>query len=63
MKKSAEKYFIETLSSGESFFSSKPDRYITAVAHYNGKKVKTERMIAIDSGHERIENIIKVTML
>ena len=58
-----ESFALRYYKTGQFFYSIKQDKDITALATYHKVKIKTERMIAIDSGHERIENIIKVTIL
>jgi len=48
---------------GQVFYTHKSDRDITAIANYHQRKMKTERMFAMDACHTRIETITKVTML
>ena len=59
-----ERQMLRLLKSGESFFTSKDDRNITAVAGQVGVKVKTEKYLAIDRGTtKKFEYILKVTIL
>lgn len=61
---SVESFALKNLKSGKSFYTDKPDKYITLIASQQGVKVTTERMITIDSfKHSRIERITKVTIL
>lgn len=61
---SVESIAMEKLKSGQTFYTSKLDKHITAIATQKGIKVTTERMIAIDSPkHSRIERITKVTIV
>ncbi len=59
-----EVFALHNLKSGQSFYTSKQDKDMTAIASYYKIKVKTERMVAIDTTrHEKIEFITKVTIL
>ena len=59
-----ERQMLRLLKSGESFFTSKDDRNITAVAGQVGVKVKTEKYLAIDRATtKKFEYILKVTIL
>lgn len=64
-KRTAEAGAFLYLKKGEYFFSSKSDRHSTAQAHYYGRKIKTERMIAVstDTGTPMAENVTKVIFL
>jgi len=42
-----EGWMIKFAAKGESFYTDKPDRVISAGASYNKRKVKTERLIVI----------------
>lgn len=55
---------LTTLVPGDSFFSYKKDKDITAIASYYKIKIATERITAIDSKtNSTIEKITKVTLL
>ena len=46
-KTSVESIALENLKQGESFFTTKQDKDITAISSYYGKKVSTERLITV----------------
>lgn len=50
------------LKSGKSFYTTKKDKDITALATYYKKKIKTERVIAINSKHTTLTRLTKVTI-
>jgi hypothetical protein len=64
-KKTPELYMMQTLKAGDSFYTEKPDRHLTAIAHYYGIKIKTERVIAVsvDVINPTCKNIVKVTLI
>jgi len=46
------------------FYSHKKDKHLTAIASHEKVKIKTERLVAMDSEkHKRIEFITKITIL
>ncbi len=51
------------LKKGQSFYSKKKDREITAIAGYYGKKVKTERLFVINPQSGETERVVKVTLV
>ena len=59
-----EAFAMHTYKSGSVFYSHKQDKHLTAIANHVGVKIRTERMVAIDSeSHSRIETITKITIL
>lgn len=60
---SPDTFALKNLKKGQSFYTHKPDKDITAISSYHGVKVKTERMFALDANHSRIETLTKVTLL
>jgi len=64
-KRTSESAAFLYLKKGEYFFSTKADRHSTALANYYGRKVKTERMIAVstDTSTPFAENVTKVIFL
>lgn len=59
-----ETFAMRNYKSGQVFYSHKEDKHLTAIASHEKCKIKTERMIAIDSEkHKRIEFITKITIL
>jgi hypothetical protein len=62
-KHNIESVFLTTLKSGQSFYTSLPDKDITAAGCYYGVKVKTERLIVINHITLIADRITKVTIL
>ena len=59
-----ETFAMRNYKKGQVFYSHKEDKYLTAIASHEKVKIKTERMVAMDSEkHKRIEFITKVTIL
>ena len=59
-----ETFAMRKYKQGDIFYSHKKDKHLTAIASHEKIKIKTERMIAIDSEkHTKIEFITKVTIL
>lgn len=59
-----ERQMLRLLKSGESFFTTKDDRNITAIAGQEGVKVKTERYTALDkASNKKLEHLVKVTIM
>ena len=50
---------------GQQFYTTKPDRHITAIATTSGRKVTTERIIAINPQKPEMPNekLTRVTLL
>ena len=51
------------LKHGESFFTRKRDKDITAIASYYKKRVKTERLFVLNPQTGETERIVKVTIV
>lgn len=62
-QRSVESIALLNLSKGKSFYSPKQDKDITAIASYYEKKVKTERLIAINPQTGKTEKVVKVTLI
>lgn len=59
-----ERQLLRYLTSGDSFFTEKDDRYITAVAGQEGVKVKTQRYTALDKeSNKKLVYLTKVIIL
>lgn len=59
-----EAFCLNTLDSGSIFYTTKQDKDITAIASYYGRKVLTERFIAIDTNtHTQIKKLTKVMVI
>lgn len=61
--KTIESFAMTYYQPGAIFYSHKQDKDITAIANYYNRKIKTERMVALDSNHTRIESLTKITFL
>lgn len=61
----AESWVIANGKTGDSFYSDKPDRNITALSTYYGRAISTERLITITTGGKepKAKYITKVTLL
>jgi hypothetical protein len=51
------------LKEGESFYTEKRDKDITAIASYYDKKVKTERLFVLNPQSGETQRVVKVTLL
>lgn len=60
-----ESYMIANDKIGDSFYSDKADRHLTAISTYYKRKIKTERFIAVTSQSDNpsAHKITKVTIL
>jgi len=60
-----EGYMISNGKVGDSFYSEKADRHLTAISTYYKRKIKTERFIAVTSQSDKpvAHKITKVTLL
>jgi len=54
---------LTTLKPGNYFYSHKPDRELTAIAHYYSVIIKTERLMVINPQNCTIQKITKITIL
>lgn len=62
-KTTVESIALENLKQGESFYTNKQDKDITAISSYYGKKVSTERLITVNPNSIETQRIVKVTIL
>lgn len=61
---SIESIIINKYETGQSFYTEKNDKDITAIASYYKKKVKTERLVCIECRYMKtITKLTKVTIL
>ena len=51
------------LKEGESFYTEKRDKDITAIASYYDKKVRTERMFVLNPQSGETQRVVKVTLV
>lgn len=51
------------LKEGESFYTDKQDKDITAIASYYEKKVKTERLFVLNPQTGETNRVVKVTLV
>lgn len=59
-----ESWMIVNGKVGDHFYSDKKDRHLTAISAAHGRKIKTERFIAVTSSDTPIAHkITKVTLL
>jgi hypothetical protein len=54
---------LVNLKKGESFYTHKQDKDITAIASYYEKKVKTERLFVLNPQTGKTNRVVKVTLL
>ena len=62
-KTSVESIALSNLKQGESFYTEKQDKDITAISSYYNKKVSTERLITVNPSTAEAKKIVKVTIL
>jgi hypothetical protein len=62
-QRSVESIGLLNLKKGSSFYSHKQDKEITAIASYYEKKIKTERLFALNPQTGKTQRIVKVTIL
>jgi len=51
------------LKQGESFYTEKQDKDITAIASYYDKKVRTERLFVLNPQSGETQRVVKVTLV
>lgn len=56
----AESYMLKKGYQGQSFYSEKSDKSMTALANHYKRKIKTERIIGI-LGHKQNPSVVKLT--
>ena len=62
--KTNEGYMMTRAKSGDSFLSTKNSNVLTALASFYGKRIKTEKYVAVNvQGEYKAEAITKVTVL
>jgi len=60
---SVESIALTNLLQGNSFYTTKQDKDMTAIAGYYDKKISTERLITINPITAETRRIVKVTIL
>ena len=60
--KSQESLLLTVLKRGKYFFTIKSDKDMTALATYYNRRIKTERMFAINPRTGKVQKITKVIM-
>lgn len=60
-----ESYMMTNGKAGESFYSDKMDRHLTALSSHYNRKIITERLITVTTAGKKLvaNNITKVTIL
>jgi hypothetical protein len=54
---------LMNLKKGQSFYTHKQDKDITAIANYYQKKVMTERLFVLDPKSGKADKLVRVTIL
>ena len=54
---------MNTLKKGQSFFTTKQNKDITAISSYYNKRVKTERVFVLNPQTGKASKIVKVTII
>lgn len=60
---SVESISLLNLKVGQSFYTEKQDKDVTAVASYYNKKIKTERLFVMNPQSGLTNRVVKVTIL
>jgi len=60
-----ESWMIANGKAGQSFYSDKEDKHLTAISSYHKRKIVTERLITITTGGKKPEAkyITKITLM
>ena len=60
-----ESWMIVNGKKGDSFYSEKMDRHLTAISTHYGRKITTERLLTVTTGKSNpiASYIVKVTLL
>jgi hypothetical protein len=62
-QRTVESIAMNTLKKGQSFFTTKQDKDITAISSYYDKRVKTERVFVLNPQTGETSKMVKVTIL
>lgn len=62
-QRTVESIGLMNLKKGQSFYTNKQDKDITAIASYYEKKVRTERLIVINPQTGKTNRVVKVTLV
>jgi hypothetical protein len=62
-QRTVESIAMNTLKKGQSFFTTKQDKDITAISSYYDKQVKTERVFVLNPQTGKASKIVKVTII
>ena len=62
-QRTLESIAMNTLKKGQSFFTTKQDKDITAISSYYDKRVKTERVFVLNPQTGETSKMVKVTIL
>ena len=62
-QRTVESIAMNTLKKGQSFFTTKQDKDITAISSYYNKRVKTERVFVLNPQTGETSKMVKVTIL
>ena len=62
-QRTLESIAMNTLKKGQSFFTTKQDKDITAISSYYNKRVKTERVFVLNPQTGKASRVVKVTII
>jgi hypothetical protein len=62
-QRTLESIAMNSLKKGQSFFTTKQDKDITAISSYYNKLVKTERVFVLNPQTGKASKIVKVTII
>jgi hypothetical protein len=62
-QRTLESIAMNSLKKGQSFFTTKQDKDITAISSYYNKRVKTERVFVLNPQTGKASKLVKVTIL
>ena len=62
-QRTVESIALTTLKRGQSFFTLKQDKDITAIGSYYKRRVRTERVFVLNPQTGKLQKAVKVTLL
>lgn len=64
-QRTVESYIIANGKKGYIFYSTKPDRHLTAIASQHNRSIRTTRIVAVESGSKtpKCNYITKIVLL
>lgn len=60
-----ESWMIANGKAGQSFYSEKQAKHLTAIASAHNRKIETEQMVVVSTSKEKVQagKIIKITLI